>query len=87
QSMLLERHARSVKSGGRLVYSTCTLLRRENQDLVASFLQAHPEFSPVCVAEILARQGVPCAAQGTFLELLPHRTGTDGYFAAVMVRS
>ena len=87
QSILLERYARSVRSGGRLVYSTCTLVRRENQDVVGAFLQAHPEFSPVCAADILTRQGVQCAGQGTFLELLPHRTGADGYFAAVMARS
>ncbi len=87
QSELLERYARAVKGGGRLVYSTCTLLRRENQDVVGGFLAAHPEFSLVPASGILPRQGVRSDGQEIYLELLPNRTGTDGYFAAVMVRS
>ncbi len=87
QSALLDRYAPSVRSGGRLVYSTCTLVRRENQDVVGEFLSSHPDFSLLCAADILPRQGVRCPGQGIYLELLPHRTGTDGYFAAVMTRS
>jgi 16S rRNA (cytosine967-C5)-methyltransferase len=86
QRALLERYARSVRSGGRLVYSTCTLLRRENQDVVADFLSRHPEFSLVPAGGVLDRQGIACPGQEDYLELLPHKTGTDGYFAAVMVR-
>jgi 16S rRNA (cytosine967-C5)-methyltransferase len=87
QSALLERYAHSVRNGGRLVYSTCTLVRRENQDVVGEFLSSHPDFSLVPAADVLPRQGIRCPGQGTYLELLPHRTGTDGYFAAVMIRS
>jgi 16S rRNA (cytosine967-C5)-methyltransferase len=87
QSALLERYAGAVRAGGRLVYSTCTLLRRENQNIVGGFLATHPEFSLVSPSDILPRQGVVCPGQETYLELLPNRTGTDGYFAAVMVRS
>ena len=87
QSGLLERYAPSVRSGGRLVYSTCTLVRRENQDVVGEFLSLHPDFSLLSAGDILLRQEVRCPGQETYLELFPHRTGTDGYFAAVMVRS
>jgi 16S rRNA (cytosine967-C5)-methyltransferase len=87
QSGLLERYAPSVRSGGRLVYSTCTLLRRENQEVVGEFLSLHPDFSLLPAGDILLRQEVSCPGQETYLELFPHRTGTDGYFAAVMVRS
>jgi 16S rRNA (cytosine967-C5)-methyltransferase len=87
QRGLLGRYAPSVRSGGRLVYSTCTLVRRENQDVVEEFLSAHPDFSLVSPGDILARQGVCCPAKGPYLDLLPHLTGTDGYFAAVMERS
>jgi 16S rRNA (cytosine967-C5)-methyltransferase len=87
QSGLLERYAPSVRSGGRLVYSTCTLLRRENQEVVGEFLSLHPDFSLLSAGDILLRQEVSCPGQETYLELFPHRTGTDGYFAAVMVRS
>ncbi len=87
QSALLERYAAAVRSGGRLVYSTCTLLRRENQDVVENFLSSHPDFSIVPAPLVLERQGVRCPGGDRYLELLPHRTGTDGYFAAVMERS
>ena len=87
QRTLLARYAQNVGSGGRLVYSTCTLLRRENQEIVGEFLSTHPEFTLISAADILARQGVACPSGEPFLELLPHRSGTDGYFAAVMVRS
>lgn len=87
QSALLERYAGAVRSGGRLVYSTCTLLRRENQDVVGKFLSSHPDFSIVPAPLVLERQGVRCPGMERYLELLPQRTGTDGYFAAVMERS
>jgi 16S rRNA (cytosine967-C5)-methyltransferase len=87
QRNLLERYAPSVRSGGRLVYSTCTLLARENRDVVGGFLSAHPEFSLVPAGEVLGRQQATCPGQDTYLELFPHRTGTDGFFAAVMTRS
>jgi 16S rRNA (cytosine967-C5)-methyltransferase len=45
QLSILENACRYVKAGGKLVYSTCTLLPRENQENVARFLTSHPEFS------------------------------------------
>jgi 16S rRNA (cytosine967-C5)-methyltransferase len=87
QRALLERYSRAVRSGGRLVYSTCTLLERENHVTAREFLAAHPEFSLLDAGEILARLKIPCPGQHTWCELFPHRTGTDGYFAAVMVRA
>ena len=44
QSELLEAVSRAVKPGGRLVYSTCTWRRRENEDIAEAFLASHPEF-------------------------------------------
>ena len=87
QRELLRRYAPAVKPGGRLVYATCTLLDCENRDVVKDFLAQRPDFTLCDAAEVLRRQGVPISAEGPWLELLPHRTGTDGYFAAVMVRS
>ena len=43
----LERAAEVSRVGGRLVYSTCTLLREENEDVVESFLAATPAFRRV----------------------------------------
>lgn len=87
QRSLLEVYSTIVKPGGRLVYSTCTLVEEENEGVVSAFLEAHPEFRLLDAGALLEKQGihVPCAPP--FLLLLPHRTGTDGFFAAVMERS
>ena len=86
QAALLARYSASVKAGGRLVYSTCTLVRGENEWVVEGFLRNHPEFSSLCAEEVFKRQGIACPGHHSYLELLPHRTGTDGYFAAVLQR-
>lgn len=86
QRDLLSRYADYVKPGGRLVYSTCTLLRRENEEIVERFIAAHPDFSFRSAPEILRSRGVATPGEGPFLMLLPHQTSTDGFFAAVMVR-
>lgn len=45
QKKILENAGRYVKNGGILVYSTCTILREENQEQIAKFLQKSPEFT------------------------------------------
>ena len=87
QRGLLDRYGPLVKPGGRLVYATCSLLERENQGVIGGFLRDHAEFTPIPVREILSDIVLPSSPDaGDFLELLPHRTTTDGFFGAVMVR-
>ena len=83
QSAILQAAARLLKPNGRLVYATCSLLAEENQDVVSRFLAGHPQFAAVDCAEILRRQRIALDTGG-FLQLMPHRHGTDGFFAAVM---
>ncbi|MBI2312061.1 MAG: RsmB/NOP family class I SAM-dependent RNA methyltransferase [Betaproteobacteria bacterium] len=85
QAAILASASRLLKPGGRLVYATCSLLPEENQGIVAAFLAAHPDFAEVSCAGILAQQKIPLDT-GRHLELLPHRHGTDGFFAAAMER-
>ncbi len=77
---ILSESARYVKAGGVLVYSTCTLRREENRDVVDAFLQTHEDFSlmPFTV-------GHHAGADGT-LTLLPHRDATDGFYIAKLCR-
>ncbi|MBI5472665.1 MAG: RsmB/NOP family class I SAM-dependent RNA methyltransferase [Ignavibacteriae bacterium] len=89
QLSVLEANAPLVKSGGRLVYTTCTLMSEENENVVAAFLQRHPEFNLISAADELRRSGVNIEkhrveTSSEFLKLLPHEIGTDGFFAAVM---
>ena len=77
QRSILERQAGFVRPGGVLVYSTCTILRRENEDVANAFLADHPEFTP---EPICAPPG--CPVSGPMVTLLPCQHGTDGFFIA-----
>ena len=89
QAAILASAARLVKSGGRLVYATCSLLPAENEDIAREFSAAHPEYEPLDAAELLTQAQVPQAeslvSEG-FLRLWPHRHATDGFFAAAWQR-
>ena len=87
QRAILERFAPFVKPGGRLIYATCSVLREENDDVVEAFLQAHPEFRIMPVKEILGKARAMEIGDGERLRLLPHRQGTDGFFAVVLRRT
>ncbi|MPS48272.1 RsmB/NOP family class I SAM-dependent RNA methyltransferase [Methylobacillus sp.] len=82
QTAILQRAAKLVKAGGRLVYATCSLLAEENEQVAEAFLSAHPQFTLINATEILAQQQVELDT-GTYLKLLPHQHETDGFFAAV----
>jgi 16S rRNA (cytosine967-C5)-methyltransferase len=86
QRRILAAAAPLVKPGGRLVYATCSILQEENDAVADDFLGAHPDFSPLSCAELLAAQRIPLDT-GERLRLLPHRHGTDGFFAAAFVKS
>ena len=88
QTAILSSAAGLVKPGGRLVYATCSLLAAENEAVVHAFLSLHPEFALCHAGAILEKQGVTGLAGSSVetLQLLPHRHGTDGFFAAVMER-
>jgi 16S rRNA (cytosine967-C5)-methyltransferase len=85
QISILTSAARLVKAGGRLVYGTCSFLNEENEDIVAQFLQANPDFTLVPMNAVLAEQKIDLDT-GEYLKMLPHVHHTDGFFAAVLER-
>ncbi|NMG77423.1 RsmB/NOP family class I SAM-dependent RNA methyltransferase [Aromatoleum diolicum] len=85
QGAILDSAARLVKTGGRLVYATCSLLAEENDGVVDAFLSAHPEFRQISAAEVLGKQGIALDT-GERLRLSPRQHDTDGFFAAVLER-
>ncbi len=89
QLAILRSAARLVKSGGRLVYATCSLLREENEAIAEAFAQAEAGWKLVPAAQALAPLKLADAqalCSGDFLRMWPHRHGTDGFFAAVWER-
>ncbi len=95
QGKILQSSARLLKSGGRLVYATCSLLREENEAIAEAFSSANPDFEPMDVAELLTSQKIDNAASlcagppesaTRYLRLWPQVHGSDGFFAAVWQR-
>jgi 16S rRNA (cytosine967-C5)-methyltransferase len=85
QISILDGASRLVKFGGRLVYATCSLLDEENDGIVAQFLASHPDFELIPMNKVLAEQRI-ALEMGDTLKMLPHKHGTDGFFAAVFER-
>ena len=78
QREILDSAARLVRPGGRLVYSTCTFAPEEDEETVAAFLEAHPEFTPEPVE---APWFVP--GENASYRMWPHKLLGEGHFAAV----
>ncbi|WP_181704080.1 RsmB/NOP family class I SAM-dependent RNA methyltransferase [Chthonobacter albigriseus] len=96
QASVLADGARLVRPGGRLVYVTCSVLPEENEDQVAAFLAAHPDFrlgdTAAAWRAVTGTVADPLTVLslgddgGTALRLTPATTGTDGFFCAVLNR-
>lgn len=86
QTAILDQAAAMLRPGGRLVYATCSLLREENEERIEAFLARHPDFTPLAPGEAWGIAGAP-PDTGPFLSLTPARHGTDGFFAAALVRA
>lgn len=84
QLSLLRRAATALRRGGRLVYSTCSLEREENEAVIHRFLESGFQgqfrlLAPTAPAELITGEG--------FMRTFPHRDGADGFFAAVLEKT
>ncbi|MET0622995.1 MAG: 16S rRNA (cytosine(967)-C(5))-methyltransferase RsmB [Pyrinomonadaceae bacterium] len=82
QTRILSQAARVVRAGGRLVYSTCSVEREENEEVVAAFLQSNPDFKQIEAAPAPAALLLPDGAARTW----PHRNDVDGFYVAALRR-
>ena len=82
QLKILCNQADYVIPGGVLIYSTCTLLRRENEDVVKAFLALRPDYTlePLCLPSVF-----PVNESG-MLTLVPGEYDTDGFFISRLRR-
>lgn len=77
QTGILDCAAEMLRPGGRLIYSTCTFNRTENEGTIAAFLDRHPEFAP----EEFSLPGLGISQSG-MLRVWPHLARGDGHFVA-----
>jgi len=81
QEAILDNAAAYVRPGGTLIYSTCTILPEENEQVAAAFLAAHPEFSRESFT-----LPTPVGETEGELTLWPQRHETDGFYICRMKR-
>ena len=88
QTWLIDDGARHAKPGAHLVYATCSVLASENEDIVEAFLARNSEFRPIPASEIWrsVSQCDPPPTLQHYFKASPLNTGTDGFFACIMVR-
>lgn len=87
QYRLLENAAPHIKSGGVLVYSTCTIEPSENEEIVNRFLKSFPAFTVEHASEFLPNVPQSAITSEGFLQTFPHEHGVDGTFAARLRRT
>ena len=82
QKQILSTASQYVKSGGVLVYSTCSVNPNENRKVCDWFLKENPDFKSVKVAPKIER----CIDEGDYLTLTPHINNCDGFFIAKFIK-
>ncbi|MGH9410560.1 MAG: 16S rRNA (cytosine(967)-C(5))-methyltransferase RsmB [Vicinamibacterales bacterium] len=86
QTTMLTEAATAVQSGGRLVYSTCSSEPEENEEVVAAFLAAHPEFRAAAPATFESGPRSELLDASGAMRTLPFRDGLEAFFAVSLVR-
>ena len=82
QLAILRNQATYVKPGGVLIYSTCTVLKQENEDVVAAFLKENEDYylEPLDLPEVFEKN------ESGMLTLIPGEYDTDGFFISRLRR-
>lgn len=84
QMDLLESVTPLLKKGGTLIYSTCTIDKKENQDVIEGFLQNNPEFEGDITLKDRLPESIKPLVTGFELQILPQDFGSDGFYIAAL---
>lgn len=84
QLSILNNAVQLLKQDGRLVYSTCTVDRSENEGTVQAFLKEHPEMNLVPIENLPTQ--LEAKQQDGMLQVFPQDIGSDGFFVAAFVK-
>ena len=83
---LIENAKNYVKVGGYLIYSTCTIEKEENNNIIKKFLKTNKNFKLVSIEDSFKNSdNLPDLKDG-YINLYPHIHGTDGFFIAKMIK-
>ncbi|MDO5062891.1 MAG: RsmB/NOP family class I SAM-dependent RNA methyltransferase [Peptostreptococcaceae bacterium] len=90
QAEILEQASLMLKPGGRLVYSTCTFNKEENEEIIKNFIKNHPDFDLVDPFEHSPEAILYGFSRGIEIpsaRLLPHQLQGEGHFIAILEKS
>jgi len=86
QKDILKNVSSYVKPGGHMVYSTCTITREENEEVLEDFLKYNSEFFIEDISSYIPEELKDSMTKEGFLKLFPHEHDTDGFFIAKLGR-
>jgi len=87
QRDILEKASLLVKPGGMLIYATCSVLKKENEEQVKFFLEQNSSFKLIPAKDNLPLELPPIYFDKSYLKILPKHNECDGFFAAVMKKN
>jgi 16S rRNA (cytosine967-C5)-methyltransferase len=85
QFSILRNLSKYVGEGGLLIYSTCTVFREENENVVEKFLEVHPEFQLDRMDNFLPEKCQPLI-HGSYFKTFPPKSEMDGFFVARLIK-
>ena len=83
QLEILNNNAKYVKKGGSIIYSTCTILKEENENIINEFIKNNPNFK---ISEVNTC-GVNAVNNNGLITFYPHVSNTEGFFIGKLVRN
>lgn len=86
QYKILENAAKYLKYGGELVYSTCTVNRKENEEIIKKFLENNREYEAVDISGLLPEKLRKPETKRGYVTFYPNTDGIDGFFIAKIKR-
>ncbi|KPU43976.1 ribosomal RNA small subunit methyltransferase B [Oxobacter pfennigii] len=86
QMSIIKTCSKYVKQGGILVYSTCTVLREENIELINLFLKENRDFKLISICDVLPENLMKESCKDGYIELYPNIDDIDGFFIAKLQR-
>ncbi|WP_416198093.1 MAG: 16S rRNA (cytosine(967)-C(5))-methyltransferase [Sporanaerobacter sp.] len=87
QYKILKNASKYLRSGGILVYSTCSIEREENIDIIGRFISENDGFKLISFENLLDSKESMSMAKNGYIELFPHIHGTDGFFIAKLSKN